>query len=89
MSDNVRSKSIETLLCLQPRETNINLLTTSRPVPDIAAAFDGHSRLEILAQRDDIEGYLRNRMSNLRAVPKYSDLQRKIISCIANVADGM
>jgi NACHT domain. len=89
MNDNVRFKFIETLLRLQSRKTNINLLATSRPVPDIVEAFNGHPRLEIVAQRDDIERYMRNRMSNLRAVSKYPDLQHEIISCIASVADGM
>ena len=69
MNDSVRSKFIETLLRLQSRGANVNLLATSRPVPDILEAFDGHStRLEIVAQRDDIERYIRNRMSSLRAV---------------------
>ncbi|EGS22197.1 uncharacterized protein CTHT_0017140 [Thermochaetoides thermophila DSM 1495] len=89
MNDDVRSKFIETLLHLQSKGDNVNLLATSRPVPDIVEAFDGHSHLEIMAQKDDIERYIRNRMSTLRAVSKYPDLQHEIISCIASVADGM
>jgi len=89
MSDNSRSKFIEALLRLQLRESTVNILATSRPVPDIVEAFDGHSCLEIVAQRNDIERYMRNRMSNLRAVSKYPDLQHEIISCIANAANGM
>jgi len=89
MSDNARSEFIETLLRLQSRGTSVNILATSRPVPDIVEAFNGHSRLEIVAQRDDIERYLRNQMSNLRAVSKYPELQHEIISCISSVADGM
>jgi NACHT domain. len=89
MSGNVRSKFIETLLSLQSRGIDINILATSRPVPDIVEAFDGHSCLEIAAQRDDIERYLRNKMSELPVVSKYPDLQHEIISCIASVADGM
>jgi len=89
MSDNARPKFIEALLRLQSRESNVNLLATSRPVPDIVEAFNGHSRLEIVAQKDDIERYIRTQMSSLRAVSKYPDLQHEIISCIASVADGM
>jgi hypothetical protein len=89
MSNNVRFKFIEALLRLQSRGSNVNILATSWPVPDIVEAFDGHSRLEIVAKRDDIERYIRNQMSNLRALSKYPDLQHEIISCIADVADGM
>jgi NACHT domain. len=89
MSDNVRSKFIEALQRLQSRGTNVNLLATSRPLPDIVEAFDGHSCLEIVAQKDDIERYMRNQMPNLRAVSKDPDLQNEIISCIVSVADGM
>jgi len=89
MSDNIRSEFIEALLRLQSRDRNVNILATSRPVPDIVEAFDGYSRLEIVAQRDDIERYMRNKMPNLRAVSKYRDLQDEIIDCIASVADGM
>jgi hypothetical protein len=89
MRDNVRFKFSETLLRLHARGTNINLLATSRPVPDIVEAFDGHSRLEIVAQKDDIERYIRNRMPTLRAVSKCPDLQHELIICIASVADGM
>jgi len=89
MSDNIRSKFIEALLRLQSRKSNVNILATSRPVPDIVEAFDGYSRLEIVAQRDDIERYIRNKMPNLRAVSKYPHLQDEIIDCIASVADGM
>jgi hypothetical protein len=89
MSDNVRFKFIKVLLCLQSKETNVNLLAISWPVPDILKAFDGHSRLEIVIRRDDIEIYMRNQISNWRAVSKYPDLQHEIISYIADVADGM
>ena len=90
MSDDVRSKFIKALLRLQSKRSNVNILATSRPVPDIVEAFDGRSiRLEIVAHRDDIERYVRNQMSNLRTVSKYPDLQHEIVSCIANVADGM
>ena len=89
MSDNVRSKFIEALLRLQSRESNVNLLATSRPVPDIVEAFYGHSCLEIVAQNNDIEWYMRNQMSNWRVISKYPDLQDEIISCIVSVADGM
>ena len=73
MSDNVRSKLIESLLRLQSREGNVKLLTTARPVPDIVEAFDGHSRLEIVAPKNDIEQYIRTQMSSLRAVSNYPD----------------
>jgi len=89
MSDNARPKFIEALLRLQSRESNVNLLATSRPVPDIVEAFNGHSRLEIVAQKDDIEQYLRNQISDWRTVSKYPGLQHEIIRCIASVADGM
>jgi Cdc6-like AAA superfamily ATPase len=89
MSDNIRSEFIEALLRLQSRDRNVNILATSRPVPDIVEAFDGYSRLEIVAQRDDIERYMRNKLPNLRSVSKYRDLQDEIIDCIASVADGM
>ena len=90
MSDDDHSKFIKALLRLQSKRSNVNILATSRPVPDIVEAFDGRStRLEIVAHRDDIERYVRNQMSNLRSVSKYPDLQHEIVSCIANVADGM
>jgi hypothetical protein len=89
MSDNIRSKFIDALLHLQSRESNVNILARSRNVLDVVEAFDGHSRLEIVAKRDKIELYMRNQMSNLRAVSKYPSLQHEIIGCIASVADGM
>jgi hypothetical protein len=52
-------------------------------------ASNGHSYLEIVAKKEDIERYMRNQMSNWRAVSKYPDLQHEIINCIASVADGM
>ena len=62
VSDNVRSKFIKALLRLQSGGTYISLLATSRPVPDIVEAFNGHSRFEIGAQKDDIELYMRNQI---------------------------
>jgi hypothetical protein len=89
MSNNVRSKFIKTLLQLQSRGTNVNLLATSRPEPDIMEAFSGYSYLEIIAQKDDIERYIRNRMSDWHVVSNYPDLRDEVVSCIISVADGM
>jgi hypothetical protein len=43
MSVIVRSIFIEALLRLQSRESIVDLLATSRPLPDIVETFDGHS----------------------------------------------
>ncbi|EGS22281.1 uncharacterized protein CTHT_0018020 [Thermochaetoides thermophila DSM 1495] len=89
VSNSIRSKFIKTLLRLQSREINLNILATSRSLPDIEQAFYGHSRLKIIAQREDIERYLRNRMSDLCSAAKRSELQNEVIIRIADAADGM
>ncbi|VUC26662.1 unnamed protein product [Clonostachys rosea] len=80
---------IEKIIEYQKR-CKINLLVTSRFIPEIARFFEGGMSLEIRATESDIQTYLENQMWQLPSfVQKNPDLQRDIISGISSAVQGM
>ncbi len=70
--------------------SNINLMTTSRPIPTITQEFEGAIRLEIRAKEEDLQRYLEGHMNLLAScVKKSTSLQTSIKSEIIEAADGM
>lgn len=72
------------------KEIPINLLTTSRPVPEIEGLFQEDPRLEIRASKDDVEIYLQSRLHDLPDWAREDEaLQQKIEHDISEAIDGM
>lgn len=77
-------------VCHLQKETSINFLATSRPVPEIDGLFQRYPRLEIRASKDDIEIYLESRIHDLPDwVQEDEALQQKIKHDISGAIDGM
>jgi hypothetical protein len=89
--DNGSRKSLlKELRALQP---TINLMVTSRFIDTIAREFKGMIQLEISASVDDIQAYVRGRISQenklLRNVGKDSALREDIVKTVAGNAEKM
>ncbi|CAN9187728.1 unnamed protein product [Alternaria alternata] len=68
----------------------INLLVTSRFIPEIVEKFKTASMIEIQADRDDVRRYLSENMSRLPGfVRNKAELQEEIISKIVEAVRGM
>ncbi|CAN9399551.1 unnamed protein product [Alternaria alternata] len=68
----------------------INLLVTSRFIPEIVEKFKTASMIEIQADRDDVRRYLSENMSRLPGfVRNKAELQEEIISRIVEAVRGM
>ncbi|KAH8623207.1 hypothetical protein IG631_22364 [Alternaria alternata] len=68
----------------------INLLVTSRFIPEIVEKFKTASMIEIQADRDDVRRYLSENMSRLPSfVRNKAELQEEIISRIVEAVRGM
>ncbi|KAM0546427.1 hypothetical protein ACHAPJ_010894 [Fusarium lateritium] len=92
-TDGNRTKLLTQLSGLQT-SSGLNVLTTSRSVPQIAEEvmqlFDNVTDLEIHAHDEDIRSYLAGVMSQLPGfVSRNPDLQEDIILKIIEVVDGM
>ena len=87
--DRTRQSLLERLRTLQ-KSTSVNLMVTSRPLPDITEEFERAMTLEIRASETDIRTYLEEQMSRLpRCVLKDSRLQARIVDEISGAVDGM
>jgi hypothetical protein len=89
--DNGSRKSLlKELRALRP---TINLMVTSRFIDNIAREFKGVTQLEISASVDDIQAYVRGRISQenklLRNVGKDSALREDIVKSVAGNAEKM
>jgi hypothetical protein len=70
--------------------TMINVLATSRFIPEITERFNGRLSLEIRATEDDIRRYLNGHMSHLPAfVRRTPDLQKEIKDEVVKAVRGM
>lgn len=88
-SEETRRELLVSVRHLQ-NETSINLLATSRPVPEIEELFQKYPRLEIRASEEDVELYLQSRLRDLPDwVREDETLQQKIKSDISGAIDGM
>lgn len=72
------------------KESAINLLVTSRPVPQIEGLFRGDLWLPIQAHESDVEIYLQSRLQGLPDwVREDETLQRRIQKSISKAINGM
>ncbi|KXJ85091.1 hypothetical protein Micbo1qcDRAFT_198942 [Microdochium bolleyi] len=89
VSNSCRQAFISELLHLQT-QSMVNLLATSRFIPEITERFSQSMNMEIRATMDDIDCYLKGCMLSLPSfVSSNIDLQEKIKEKIINSADGM
>lgn len=90
-TDRQRDRLLSELFSLQQAKSNhVNILATTRFVPEIEQRFFGHPQIEIRATKSDLEVYLANRMAALADfVSKDSALQEEVKSCIVGAAEGM
>ncbi|KAL4875863.1 hypothetical protein BJY04DRAFT_223608 [Aspergillus karnatakaensis] len=72
------------------KKRNVNILATSRKLPEILSKFEGRPALEIRAHEDDVKRYLRGR---LQAPPssalKDSDIQDEVVEAIETSVEGI
>jgi hypothetical protein len=81
-----RPRLIKEVLSLQAR-CRVNLLMTSRFLPEITDNFDRSCWLEIRASREDVERYLEDHIQHSsRAIQK---IQGEIKTAISDAVDGM
>ncbi|KAF3313971.1 hypothetical protein TWF173_005563 [Orbilia oligospora] len=84
-----RSKLLTELFRLQTK-CGVNILATSRFIPDIEERFEGSMVLEIQGNPEDIYDYIGGRMSELRlCVRRDPGLQEEIKKGITEAVDGM
>lgn len=68
----------------------LNLMTTSRPIPQIEHQLQDSLSLEIRASSQDIKRYVYGRMSDLAmSARKDPRLQEAMAQCIVDIVDGM
>lgn len=85
-----RDRLLEELFFLQQYGGNVNLLATTRFIPDIVRQFSTGAQIEIRADKDDVGIYLTSRMYGLpRFVSQNPQLQADIKRQITNAAKGM
>jgi Cdc6-like AAA superfamily ATPase len=88
-SGRCRTEFLSEIFNLQ-RKADVNILATSRYVPEIQVAFRDIPRIEIRANNDDVQRYLDSRISELAsAVAINSELRETITSGIIKAVDGM
>ncbi|CAF9930458.1 MAG: hypothetical protein GOMPHAMPRED_005659 [Gomphillus americanus] len=84
-----RHRFIQELLDLN-RAAKVNVLVTSRPLPEISKNFAHNATLEVRARDDDMSSYI---TANIGALPNFvnrdPDLQTRITNTIIEVADGI
>jgi hypothetical protein len=69
---------------------DINILATSRPIPEIKEKFKSCPHLEISASDQDVRRYLEGHIGNLQSfVQQNQELQKDITTGIAKAVDGM
>ena len=84
-----RHKFVEELLNLN-KATKVNVLVTSRPLPEISRNFAHSATLEVRARDDDMRSYI---ASHIGALPNFvdrdPDLKKRITDSIIEIADGI
>jgi hypothetical protein len=84
--DRTRSELVENLRELQTR-ANVQLLFTSRFIPDITQKFQSNLMLEVRASENDVRLFVAGQMPRL---PKYDEqLKSTIEDRIVEAVDGM
>ena len=71
-------------------KTQVNLLVTSRFIPETTNVFQACPQLEIRAEVEDVKSYVEGNLSRLpKFVLRNIDLQNTIVDAIAKAVDGM
>jgi hypothetical protein len=87
-TDRKRRQLLESLLNLSASSGVLNLLVTSRFVPEIVEKFKGSETLEVKASEGDIRKYIRSHFDDFRA--RIDDNTRtKIEDAVVKTTDGM
>ena len=90
-SDDCRTRFLSELFNLQKWQ-RINILATSRVIPEIVDQFKGSMSLEIRASREDVERYLEHYIRH-KQLPSFvrqnPSLQEEIKTGILKAVDGM
>ena len=87
--EGARDKLINELLALKAT-TNLHLMLTSRPLPDIVEAFQGEPVFKVRASEDDVRQYVASQLPRLaKCVQRDEELKNKIKDEIAESVDGM
>lgn len=88
-SSHVGSRLLSEVFNLQAKH-GVNILVTSRYLPEITSQFEGQPCVEIRAKVQDIEQYLRRQFTRLPAfVARNTALQDEIVAGITNAVGGM
>jgi Cdc6-like AAA superfamily ATPase len=89
-SSEARDRLLSEVFILQT-QAQVNLLATSRFIPEIMLRFEGCMSKEIRAKDDDILRYVEGRIPQLlrSRISKYPDLQSAIRREVVKAADGM
>ncbi|RJE21197.1 Phosphorylase superfamily [Aspergillus sclerotialis] len=88
-SDGSRNRFLDEVFSLQAK-LNLNILATSRFIPEILSRFEGNPTREIYASRQDVTRYLQANVARLPSfVSRNPELQEDIITEITKAVDGM
>lgn len=88
-ANNCRSDLISYLASVQ-KKANVNIMYTSRCIPDIENRFQGCFIQHIEAKEDDVETFVRSRLSRAsNPVLQKSGLANAITSAIPEIVNGM
>ena len=84
-----RGRFMKELLTLSEK-FDLNLMVTSRFIPDVMEAFSNAVRLEVRASRDDVKRYVTGRIPVLpKCIGRDAGLQQLVQERIAETVDGM
>ena len=71
-------------------KADVNLLVTSRFIPEATCVFEDCHQLEIRAEVEDVKTYVLGNLSRLpKFVLRHMDLQDAIVDAVAKAVDGM
>lgn len=88
--DEARKKLLMSLSGLRESDCVHILATTRHAVPGVDSFFVNNTRLEIAASKDDIERYVRVRLSDFsESVQDNPELQNQIVTAVLQATDGM
>lgn len=88
-SNGCRKRFLSEIFDLQPKY-GINVLATSRFMPEVLQEFEGSVRLEIRARQEDVRVYIDREMSPHRAfLRRNQELQEEVKTKIVELVQGM
>lgn len=88
-SSGYRSKFLQEVFRIH-KDLGLNILTTSRPIPDIVSEFSDAISINIRANKDDVDMYVQGHLEQLPSfIHRDTELQAEIIDVISKAVDGM